>query len=98
MNENEQTVQLIPLDSVRPDLDQPRQLLPADLAQVLASGGSPSDILAQLRARAERDKRRPESIEGWTRERLRELDALAQSIAGPEPVEGWTHAADPRDS
>ena len=47
--------------------------MPADLAQSLAAGGSPFDILGQLRARSERDK--------WIRERLQELDALAQSIA-----------------
>ena len=78
MSENEQTARLIPICRIRPDPDQPRQLLPSDLAEMLSLGASPLDILAQLRARAERDKRRPESIEepalslskGWTRERL----------------------------
>jgi ParB/RepB/Spo0J family partition protein len=62
----------IPIDQIRPDPAQPRKLLPPDLVEVLASGGSSFDILDQLRARAERDK--------WTRERMAELDALAYSI------------------
>lgn len=73
MTETEQIARLIPIEQIRPDPDQPRRLLPADLAQLLATGSSPFDILGQLRARSERDK--------WIRERLQELDALAQSIA-----------------
>ncbi len=69
---SEQTAQLIPLEAVRPDPEQPRRLLPGDLAEALASGSPPQEILTLLRARAERDK--------WARERLRELEALAQSI------------------
>ena len=65
--------QVIPLAQIHPDPAQPRRLLPSDLAEALAAGGSPFDILTQLSARAERDK--------WTRERLGELDALANSIA-----------------
>ncbi len=72
MSGNEQIARLIPLERIRPDPAQPRKLLPPDLAKQLVSGGSPTDILDQLRARAERHK--------WTRERLMELDALAQSI------------------
>ena len=72
MTETEQIARLIPIQYIRPDPDQPRRLLPVDLAQSLAAGGSPLDILGQLRARGERDK--------WIRERLQELDALAQSI------------------
>ncbi len=68
----EQTAQLVPLEAVYPDPEQPRHLLPKDLAKALAAGSSPQDILTLLRARAERDK--------WARERLRELEALAQSI------------------
>lgn len=68
----EQTAQPIPLAAVRPDPEQPRHLLPKDLAHALAEGTSPQEILAQLRARAGRDN--------WARERLRELDALALSI------------------
>jgi ParB/RepB/Spo0J family partition protein len=64
--------QVIPLEQIRPDPAQPRRLLPLDLADALAAGASPFGILAQLRARAERDR--------WTRERLSELDALSNSI------------------
>ena len=73
MTETEQIARLIPIQHIRPDPDQPRRLLPSDLAQSLAAGGSPFDILGQLRVRSERDR--------WIRERLQELDALAQSIA-----------------
>lgn len=73
MTETEQIARLIPIEHIRPDPDQPRRLLPADLVQSLAAGGSPFDILGQLRVRSERNK--------WIRERLQELDALAQSIA-----------------
>ncbi len=69
----EETAQLISLEAVHPDPEQPRRLLPADLAEALTASSPPQEILTQLRARAERDK--------WARERLRELDALAQSIA-----------------
>ncbi len=72
MTEQNLDGQLIPIDQIRPDPAQPRKLLPPDLVEVLASGGAAFDILDQLRARAERDK--------WTRERLKELDALAHSI------------------
>lgn len=73
MSQNEQITRLIPLHQIRPDPAQPRQLLPPDLLAVLGSGGSPFDILDQLRTRAEYDK--------WIHERLTELDALAHSIA-----------------
>jgi ParB/RepB/Spo0J family partition protein len=73
MSQNEQIARLIPLHQIRPDPAQPRQLLPPDLLATLGSGGSPFDILDQLRIRAEHDK--------WIRERLTELDALAHSIA-----------------
>jgi ParB/RepB/Spo0J family partition protein len=72
MPETEPTTRLIPLCQIRPDPAQPRKLLPPDLAEMLASGGSPHDILDQLRARAERDR--------WMRERLTKLAALAHSI------------------
>jgi ParB/RepB/Spo0J family partition protein len=62
----------IPLDQIRPDPQQPRRLLPLDLSARLAAGDAPSAILGELRVRAERDK--------WIRERLTELDALANSI------------------
>ncbi len=64
---------MIPIQLVRPDPEQPRRLLSTDLAQSLAAGSSPFDILEQLRARSKRNK--------WVRVRLHELDALAQSIA-----------------
>jgi|GEM_PF-2212634 len=64
--------QLIPIEEIRPDPTQPRKLLPPELAEMLASGASPFDILDRLRARATHSK--------WTRERLRKLDALAKSI------------------
>jgi ParB/RepB/Spo0J family partition protein len=73
VTETEQIARLIPIHRIRPDVDQPRRLLPVDLAQSLAAGSSPFDVLGQLRARSERDK--------WIRERLEELDALARSIA-----------------
>ena len=72
MNTEQLEMRLIPLDHIRPDPEQPRRLLPLDLAQELVNGTAPSEVLLQLRARAERDK--------WTRERLVELDALEQSI------------------
>ena len=73
VTETEQIARLIPIEHIRPDPDQPRRLLPVDLAQSLAAGSSPFDILEQLRARGEHNR--------WIRERLQELDALAQSIA-----------------
>ena len=73
MTETEQIARLIPIEHIRPDPDQPRRLLPVDLTQSLAAGRSPFDILEQLRARGEHNR--------WIRERLQELDALAQSIA-----------------
>lgn len=72
MSPNEQIARPIPLDQIRPDPAQPRQLLPPDLLAVLGAGGSPFDILVQLRTRSEHDK--------WIRERVVELDALAHSI------------------
>ncbi len=73
MTETEQIARLISIEHIHRDPDQPRRLLPVDLAQSLAAGSSPFDILGELRVRSERDK--------WLRERLQELDALAQSIA-----------------
>ncbi|CAG0966802.1 partial putative chromosome-partitioning protein ParB, partial [Gammaproteobacteria bacterium] len=72
MNENQLTAQVILLDQVYPDPQQPRRLLPPDLGQLLANGALPIDILEQLRARAGQDK--------WIREKLLELDTLADSI------------------
>ncbi len=63
----------IPINHIHPDPSQPRQLLPADLAPALATGTSPADVLAQIRERSKRDP--------WLRERLDELDGLADSIA-----------------
>ena len=73
MTEQNLSARLILISQIRPDPTQPRRLLSLDLAEALAAGASPLDILAQLRFRAERDK--------WTRERVTELDALAGSIA-----------------
>lgn len=72
MSDSNIVAQLIPINQIRPDPAQPRRLLPTDLQKMLASGESPSDILAQLRTRAEHNK--------WLREQLAELDALAHSI------------------
>lgn len=63
----------IPIHQIRPDPQQPRHLLPPDLAEALAGGAAPLDVLAQLRERGKRDK--------WIGERLAELDGLADSIA-----------------
>ncbi len=73
MVDTEQIAHMIPIQHIRPDPEQPRRLLSADLAQSLAAGSSPFYILEQLRARSKRNK--------WIRVRLHELDALAQSIA-----------------
>jgi ParB-like chromosome segregation protein Spo0J len=80
MSENEQTTRLISIDQIRPDPSQPRKLLPPDLSKELAAGASPINILDQLRARAEHNRRRPELAEGWLAHRLADLDALAHSI------------------
>ncbi len=73
MAQPELTAIAVPVHQVRPDPEQPRHLLPPDLAQVLADGASPFEILDQMRERAKRDK--------WNRERLSELESLADSIA-----------------
>lgn len=63
----------IPIDQIRPDPAQPRRLLPRDLAESLSVDTSPSEILLQLRERSRHNK--------WIRERVEELDGLADSIA-----------------
>ena len=63
----------IPINQIRPDPAQPRRLLPRDLAESLSSGATPTDILGQLCERSKRYK--------WIRERIEELDGLADSIA-----------------
>ncbi len=63
----------IPINQIRPDPAQPRHLLPRDLAELLSAGTSASEILVQLRERSKRYK--------WIRERIEELDGLADSIA-----------------
>lgn len=63
----------IPINQIRPDPAQPRRLLPRDLAELLSAGTTPSEILLQLRERAKHNK--------WIRERVEELDGLADSIA-----------------
>ncbi len=73
MTEPQMTAIAIPVHQVRPDPQQPRHLLPPDLTQALAEGAPPREILDQLREMAQRDK--------WIRERLTELDSLADSIA-----------------
>lgn len=73
MAEQNIPIRPIPINQIRPDPTQPRKLLPLDLAEAFAAGASPSDILVQLRSRAGRDK--------WARQRLMELDLLANSIA-----------------
>ncbi len=73
MNEQSEVVIKVPLDQVRPDPKQPRHWLPRDLAGALAGGTSPLQVLTELRERARRVK--------WIRERIDELDALADSIA-----------------
>ncbi len=81
MAEQSQVVVKIPIDQIRPDPKQPRHLLPRDLAGALAGGTSPLQVLTELRERARRVK--------WIRERLGELDALADSISSDglmEPI------------
>ena len=73
MSDSDLIAQLVPIANIRPDPGQPRRLLPSDLHQVMMTGTSAFDILAQLRSRAERNK--------WIREQLAELDGLAQSIS-----------------
>jgi ParB/RepB/Spo0J family partition protein len=73
MTEQQLNVTFLPITQVHPDPRQPRRLLPKDLANGFAEGIPASDILASLRARAERNK--------GIRERVQELDALADSIA-----------------
>lgn len=73
MTEEQLIAVAIPINQIRPDPAQPRRLLPRDLAESLSAGTSPSEILAQLRERAKRYK--------WIRERIAELDGLADSIA-----------------
>src|SRR5512140_2887473 len=73
MSDSPLTVLAIPLNQVRPDPNQPRRLLPDDLTEKLSQGVSPADILDELRTRAQRDK--------WLRDKLAELDGLADSIA-----------------
>lgn len=63
----------IPISQIRPDPAQPRRLLPHDLADLLFAGTAPSVILAQWRERAKHNK--------WIRERVAELEGLANSIA-----------------
>ncbi len=81
MAEQTQVVVNIPIDQVHPDPKQPRHLLPRDLAGALAGGTPPLHVLTELRERGKRVK--------WIRERLGELDALADSISSDglmEPI------------
>jgi ParB/RepB/Spo0J family partition protein len=73
MTEQQLNVTLLPITQVHPDPRQPRRLLPKDLANAFADGMPASEILASLRARAEKNR--------GVRERMLELDALADSIA-----------------
>lgn len=73
MTQTQLRISTLPLTQVRPDAAQPRRLLPEDLAAAFASGTSPFEMLVELRSRAKRDR----SI----RERLAELEGLADSIA-----------------
>jgi ParB/RepB/Spo0J family partition protein len=89
MTQTEMTALAIPVQQVRPDPKQPRHLLPPDLCQSLADGSAPFEILDQLRERGTRDK--------WIRERLAELDALADSIAADgliQPIRVFQDAED----
>ncbi|MCL4488341.1 MAG: ParB/RepB/Spo0J family partition protein [Chloroflexi bacterium] len=89
MTEPQMTAIAIPVHQVRPDPEQPRHLLPPDLTQALAERESPQEILDQLRERAKRDK--------WIRERLTELDSLADSIAADgliQPIRVFQDAED----
>ncbi len=73
MTDQQLTAIALPIDQVHPDPKQPRRLLPRDLADAFTSGTPVSEILAQLRARAQKNK--------WIREKLQKLDGLADSIA-----------------
>ncbi|MCL4529054.1 MAG: ParB/RepB/Spo0J family partition protein [Chloroflexi bacterium] len=73
MTDQQLTAIALPIDQVHPDPKQPRRLLPRDLADAFASGTPVSEILAQLHARAQKNK--------WVREKLQKLDGLADSIA-----------------
>jgi ParB/RepB/Spo0J family partition protein len=73
MAEQQLNVTLIPITQVHPDPRQPRRLLPKDLAGAFADGMPASEILASLRAHTEKNR--------GVRERMLELDALADSIA-----------------
>ena len=73
MTEQQLNVTPLPITKVHPDPRKPRRLLPKDLASDFAEGIPAAEILASLRARAEKNK--------GIRERLSELDALADSIA-----------------
>ncbi|MCL5952128.1 MAG: ParB/RepB/Spo0J family partition protein [Chloroflexi bacterium] len=89
MTEPQMTAIAIPVHQVRPDPEQPRHLLPPDLTQALAERASPQEILDQFRERAKRDK--------WIRERLTELDSLADSIAADgliQPIRVFQDAED----
>ena len=79
----------LPLERVRPDPAQPRRWLPLDLARAYATGTSAPEILRALRARAARNK--------YLRARLRDLDALANSIAQDgllQPIRVWRDGAE----
>lgn len=89
MTQSERTAIAVPVHQVRPDPAQPRHLLPTDLAQALAEGASPFEILEQMRERAKRDK--------WAREQLSELACLADSIAADgliQPIRVFQDAED----
>jgi ParB/RepB/Spo0J family partition protein len=73
LEEQSQVVIQIPIDQIHPDPKQPRHLLPRDLAGALADCTAPLQVLSELRERGRRVK--------WIRERLGELDALADSIS-----------------
>lgn len=73
MAEQSQVLVQIPIDRVHPDPKQPRRWLPRDLAGALAGGTPPLQVLTELRERSKRVK--------WIRERLGEIDALADSIS-----------------
>lgn len=72
MNTQQLETKLIAIDLIHPDPDQPRHLLPPDLAQRLENGTAVHEVLGEFRSRADRDR--------WIRERLAELDALARSV------------------
>jgi ParB/RepB/Spo0J family partition protein len=67
-----QTAERIPLSAIRPDPDQPRRLLPTDLAQALTEGRlDPPDAMRQWLSRA---------ADPATAQELRELKRLATAI------------------